>query len=98
MEFILVGWQILLIVSSVVAAAVWLKSTLQKQRTKDLTQLVDTRGERIHDLEKEITELRTEMAELRGEMNAVLKLQTEEIALATAKEVVIQLTPFLTRQ
>ena len=94
MEFLLI-WEVLAVMAAVAAAAIWLRSTLVKQRHKELEDLADTRGERIHDLHTEITELRAEMNELRGELNAIKNLKMRELAEVTAAEVVVQLRPSL---
>jgi TolA-binding protein len=69
------------------AAAVWLKSSLAKQRHEDLELLAETRGERIKDQDKRIADLEQSVSELRGQMQALQGLKSLEIA----QEVVAQL-------
>jgi TolA-binding protein len=64
---------------AVVAAAIWLKSALVKQRHEELEQLAETRGNRIEDLKEEVDKLRTEVANLSGQIQAIQGLKTTEI-------------------
>lgn len=88
-------WEAALVIATVIGAAVWLRSSLVKQGHAELLELAETRGERIEDLQAEIDELRKEMHEMRGEMKFLHEMKTKEIASAAAREVVIQLRPFL---
>jgi len=74
------------------AAAVWLKSSLVKQRHEDLELLAETRGERIKDQDKRIADLEKSVSELRGQMQAIQALKSVEIA----EEVVAQLNALQT--
>jgi 50S ribosomal subunit-associated GTPase HflX len=65
---------------AVAAAAVWLKSSLVKQRHEELENLAETRGHRVADLEHRVQELHDQVAELRGEVRAIQDLKAEEIA------------------
>lgn len=94
-EVLTATWQLLGVFVAIAAAAVWLRSTLAKQRTTELEHLVETRGLKIDDLQEEIDVLRQEMAEMRGEMSALHQLKTDEIARRTAEAVVGELLPFL---
>jgi TolA-binding protein len=69
-------------VVGLVAASVYIKSALVKQRHEELENLAETRGERVGDLEAKVQELRDEVSELRGEIRAVYQLKAEEIAEA----------------
>ena len=80
---------------AVAAGAVYIKSRLVKQRASELHDLVETRGNKIEDLQAEIDELRQDMAQLKGEMQALHALKTTEIARVTAETVVSELLPFL---
>lgn len=64
----------------VVGAVVYLKSDAQKTNNSELRDLVDTRGQKIDDLEAEVADLRREMDELRGQMKLLESLKAEEIA------------------
>lgn len=71
---------IAVVLGSVAAGAVWLRTSIVKQNHKELEQLVETRGNRIDDLESKVTELRNEVAMLRGELVAILEIKHTEIA------------------
>lgn len=64
----------------VLAAAVWLKSTIVKQRHEELEQLAETRGERIRDQDEKIARLEEAVAELRGQVQAMQALKASQIA------------------
>lgn len=93
MDFISVGniLDVGLILVGIVAAAVWLKSALVKQRHEELSNLVDTRGETIQDQALRITELETRVAKLEAAYEALQGLKASEIA----DEVVSRLSPKL---
>ena len=98
METLNAVWVSILIlggVITIIVAAVWLRSELVKQRQRELEGLVDTRGERITDLEKEIDALKVQMHEVRGEVNFLMNLKTGEIAAATAEAVLGEILPLL---
>ncbi len=80
------------IAASVIAGAIWLRSSIVKQSHKELEQLVETRGNRIDDLEGKVGELQTEVAMLRGELVAILELKHTEIADAVHKKLLPHLT------
>lgn len=79
---------------AVIAAAVWLKSSLVKQRHEELEGLAETRGERVTDLENEVKRLAGEIESLKGQMLAIQSLKVREIA----DQVVAQILPFMTQQ
>lgn len=79
------------IVTSIVLAAVWLRSSVAKQRTSELAALVETRGKTINDLRDEINNLRQEVASLRGAIDALERMRSEEIAARAAEAIL----PFL---
>ncbi len=78
-------------VGVIAAAAVYIKSQVVKQTQGELEVLVDTRGERVKDLETEVKDLRRELDELRGEVKALQGLKATEIA----DEVVSRLSDIL---
>lgn len=67
------------------AAAVYIRSALVKQRHSELEQLVDTRGERIKDLESQIVRLEHRLALIEGQMAAIQAIKAEEIATEVAR-------------
>ena len=79
------------ILSGIVLAAVWLRSSIVRQRTSELAALVETRGNTITDLREEIAGLRQEVASLRGAVDALERLRSEEIAAKAAEAIL----PFL---
>ena len=64
----------------VAAAAVWLRSTLVKQRHEELEALAETRGERIKDQDARIRELELKVEKLAGQIEAIQKIKATEIA------------------
>lgn len=64
----------------VAGAAIWLKSTLAKQRHEELEELADTRGHRIQDLEKQVINLQEKVTHLEGRFQALQDLKVEAIA------------------
>ncbi len=79
------------VIGAIVLAAVYIKSQVVKQAQGELEILVDTRGERVKDLETEVKDLRREVDELRGEVKALQGLKATEIA----DEVVSRLSDIL---
>ena len=69
-----------LFVGSIAAAAVWLRSTLVKQRHEELELLVETRGNRIKDQDDRISELELRVANLAGQVETIQRLKAIEIA------------------
>lgn len=65
---------------AIVAAAVWLRSSLVRQNQDELARLAQTRGERIEDLEKEVQELREHVLRLEGQVQALMSFKTEDVA------------------
>lgn len=62
------------------ASAVWLKSTLVKQRASELAELAETRGDRIADLESEVHLLELRISKLEGAYQALQTIKATEIA------------------
>jgi len=78
---------------SVMAAAVWLRSALVKQRHSELAELAYTRAERIDDLEKELRQMETRLATLEGAYAGLQAMKATEIA----EEVIVRLAPHLSK-
>lgn len=78
---------------TVIAAAVWLRSALVKQRHSELAELAYTRAERIDDLEKELRQMETRLATLEGAYAGLQAMKATEIA----EEVIARLTPHLSK-
>lgn len=75
--------------ASVVAlAAVWLRSSLVKQRHEELEELAQTRGERIEDLKARIEELETWKDRMEGKFEALESLKVEQIVDGVAAAVI----------
>ena len=64
----------------VFGAAIYLKSTVRRTNNEELAALVDTRGEKIDDLTREMSDMRRQMDEMRGEMKLLKEMKAEEIA------------------
>lgn len=71
---------------AVAAGAIWLRSTLVRQRHEELADLAKTRGDRIEDLEKEQQDMKNEVAELRGQVKVLRSLKSDEIADAVVRK------------
>jgi ribosomal protein L29 len=77
-----------ILLAGVVAAAIYIKSSIQKQRHDELENLAATRGNTIQDLRSEMEDLRREVAELRGQYNALQALKVDQIANAVIAKLV----------
>lgn len=73
------------------AAAVWLRSSIAKQRTSELAGLAETRGFVIDDLRSELHALRGEVAELKGALQALENMKVQEMADRAVEAII----PFL---
>lgn len=73
------------------AAAVWLRSSIAKQRTTELASLAETRGYVIDDLRTELQQLRSEVAELKGALQSLEALKVQEMADRAVEAII----PFL---
>lgn len=83
------GVTALIIFSGVIAAAaIYVKSSVQKQRNAELVELADTRGKRVEDLERDVRRLEARVAELEGELRAYRTLLESGIAHGVAKELI----------
>lgn len=78
--------------AGIIAAAIYIKSALVRQRHEELQGLADTRGKRIEDLEHEIRQLTQKLSQLEGRVAALQGLKATEIA----DEVVSRLSERLT--
>ena len=79
----------------VLAAAIYLRSALSKQRTKELEDLASTRGERIDDLEKKVDSLSEHIQKLEGQIEMLTALKTDAIIDGVVPRIVDELRPFL---
>ena len=68
-----------LIIGSIAAGALWLRSQLVKQRHEELSELAETRGHRIGDLEAKVEAQGTRITYLEGQIDAITKLKTDQI-------------------
>jgi TolA-binding protein len=78
-------WQVILVVAAVVGAAVYVTSTLVRQRHEELEKLAETRGNRIEDLEKKVDEQNRRIAALEGQMQAIQSIKAQEIAVEVVR-------------
>lgn len=62
-----------------------LRSSLVKQRSSELADLAETRGETISDLEKKVDTMQLEIKVLQGQLQAYQSLKAEEIAIEVAR-------------
>ena len=72
-------------VAAVFTAWFWARQTLHRQRVAELESLADTRGRRVADLEREISELRERVSALEGTIAGLQSLKAREIALEVAR-------------
>lgn len=61
-------------------AAVWLRAQIGKQRNEELGNLVETRGEKIKDLESEVRALSRRVDEWEGKYKNLVELFESDIA------------------
>lgn len=78
-------------VVAVAAAAVWLKSSLVKQRHAELEELAKTRGHRIADLKAQIDRQGAQIRTLQSKVEAVEDMLTTAIAERVAVKVIAHL-------
>jgi hypothetical protein len=90
-EFFHFAFDIALVVLAVIAGAIWLRSTVVRQRSVESEGLINLRGERIHDLEVQVEELTRQIGILRGELNMLQKMKTLEIVEGVVEGII----PFL---
>lgn len=83
--------EIIVFAVTVALAAVWLRSSIAKQRTTELASLAETRGHTIDDLRSEMHSLRAEVAELKGALQALESMKVQEMADRAVEAIV----PFL---
>lgn len=77
----------------VALSAVWLRSSLVKQRQSELAELANTRGDRIEDLEKELRAMEIRLSTLEGAYAGLQAMKATEIA----DEVMTRLAPHLVK-
>lgn len=83
------GVTALILFSGIIAgAAVYVKSSVQRQRHEELKDLADTRGQRVEDLERDVRHLEGRVAELEGELRAYRSLLEKGIAHGVAQELI----------
>ena len=82
----------------VLAASIYLRSTLSKQRTTELEELASTRGQRIDDLERKVEVLSEHISKLEGQIDMLTALKTDAIIDGVVPRVVSELRPFLTAE
>lgn len=80
--------QIIVFLVGVAAAAIWLKSTLVKQRHEELETLAETRGQRIEDMKNQLDRQGKEIEELRAQIKTIRELLTSNIASQVADKVI----------
>lgn len=83
--------EIVAFVVTVVLAALWLRSSIARQRTTELANLAETRGYVIDDLRTELQQLRGEVAELKGALQSLEALKVQEMADRAVEAII----PFL---
>lgn len=76
----LTGWgEALFLLVAVVTGAVWLRSSLTKQRHEELEELAETRGQRIEDLQQRVAELEEWKQLMTGKFEALESLKVQQI-------------------
>lgn len=60
--------QLVIVLVAIIAAAIWLRSTLAAKRSMELESLVEIRGKRITDLETHVLQLETRITQLEGQV------------------------------
>lgn len=74
------GWsEAILLLIAVIAGAVWLRSSLVKQRHEELEDLAETRGQRIEDLQQRVAELEEWKTLMTGKFEALESLKVQQI-------------------
>lgn len=63
----------------IAVAVVYLRSQVQRQAHREVEDLAETRGNRITDLQTEITEMKTVLDRMQGQIDGLYSLKTEEI-------------------
>lgn len=81
-------WQLISILTAIVGGAVYIKSSLVRQRSDELSELAATRGDRILDLEAEVHRMQERIAKLEGAYEALEGLKVDKIADAVVARLV----------
>jgi hypothetical protein len=84
-----VNWALILNFSGflflVVAGVLYMRSQERRLYATEMANLVTTRGERIEDLQAEVTRLSERLAQVEGQIEAVQRLKAQEIALEVSR-------------
>lgn len=67
------------------SGAVYLISVARRQSHRETSELADTRGKRIHDLEVEVKRLAGQVDHLEGALEAYQRIKAQEIAVEVAR-------------
>ncbi len=67
------------------SGAAYLVSIARKQSHRETRELADTRGQRIDDLEDEVTRLGRKVDHLEGALEAYQRIKADEIAVEVAR-------------
>lgn len=86
-----IAFDIILIVLAVIAAGIWLRSSVVRQNAVESEGLINLRGQRITDLQDQVNELTRQIDILRGEINMLQKMKTLEIVEGVVEGII----PFL---
>lgn len=80
--------QVLPAVGTLVAVAIgvaYVRSGLARQRTSELADLAQTRGDRVKDLEAHVGRLEERLIRMEGQMQALQLLKSQEIAVEVVR-------------
>lgn len=71
---------IITLITGFIVASAYIASKIRKQRTDELEGLAKTRGERVEDLEAQVSRLESRITKLEGAYEALQHFKTQEIA------------------
>ena len=69
----------------IAAGHLYMRSQERKVYATEMANLVTTRGQRIEDLQEELTRLSERLAQVEGQIEAVQRLKAQEIALEVSR-------------
>lgn len=72
-------------ISLLIAAWLYMRSQSVRTNIEETSRLAQTRGERIEDLQAEVSRLETRLSHLEGQMEAVQRLKSQEIAMEVSQ-------------